>query len=81
MIGTAQFNDKSVWYVRLGNPTEGFKLPSQIARKYKINLKSLMPPPGLASKKCTEGATTITQGNQFIILTVWSPSSVKYRSS
>jgi hypothetical protein len=41
-VNTTWFNGKSVWYVRLGNPPkEGFKFPSQIARKYKINLKSI----------------------------------------
>jgi hypothetical protein len=57
-IGTTQFNGKSMWYVRLGNPPEGFKFPSQIARKYKINPKSVMPQTRLGSQAINTFATT-----------------------
>jgi hypothetical protein len=57
-IGTTRFNGKSMWYVRLGNPPEGFKFLSQIARKYKINPKSVMPPTRLGSRAINKFATT-----------------------
>jgi hypothetical protein len=57
-IGTTQFNGKSMWYVRLGKPPEGFKFPSQIAQKYEINPKSVMPPTRLGSRAINKFATT-----------------------
>jgi hypothetical protein len=57
-IGTTQFNGKSMWYVHLGNPPEGFKFPSQLAQKYKINPKSVMPPTQLGSRAINKFATT-----------------------
>jgi hypothetical protein len=39
-------------------PTEGFKFPSQIARKYKINPKSVTPPTRLGSRAINKVATT-----------------------
>ncbi len=56
-ISTTRFSDKSVWYVRLGSPPEGFKVPSQIAQKYKIN-KSVIPPTRLGSQVMNKFATT-----------------------
>ena len=39
-------------------PPEGFKFPSQIARKYKINPKSVIPPNRLGSQAINKFATT-----------------------
>ena len=44
--------------MRLGNPPEGFKFPSQIARKYKVNPKSVIPPTRLGSRAINKFATT-----------------------
>jgi hypothetical protein len=57
-IGTTWFDGKSVWYVRLESPPEGFKFLSQIAQKYKINPKSVMPPTRLGSQAINKFATT-----------------------
>ena len=49
-IDSTQFKGKPVWFVRIGNPPEGFKYPSQIFRKYKSDPKSVVPPPRLGSR-------------------------------
>jgi hypothetical protein len=57
-IDTTQFNGKPVWFVRIGNPPEGLKYPSQIFRKYKGDPKSVMPPTRLGSRAINKFVTT-----------------------
>jgi hypothetical protein len=57
-IDSTQFKGKPVWLVRIGNPPEGFKYPSQIFQKYKSDPKSIVPPTRLGSREINKFATT-----------------------
>ena len=57
-MGSTRFNGKLVWFMRIGNPPEGFKYPTQIFRKYKSDPKSFVPPTRLGSRAINKFATT-----------------------
>jgi hypothetical protein len=57
-INSTQFKGKSVWFVCIGNPPEGFKYPSHTFRKYKSDPNFVVPPTRLGSQAINKFATT-----------------------